>query len=48
MEILQETLVFVTFFLALGYMVTRFIWKPTILKSRKGKKACGISGCGCD
>jgi hypothetical protein len=49
MENLQEILVFITFAIAVGYIFTRFIWKPAFLKTRKEKtKACGVSGCGCD
>ncbi len=48
MELLQEILVFITFAFAVGYMVTKFIWKPAFLKSsKKPEKSCGVSGCGC-
>lgn len=48
MELLQEILVLITFLIALGYMVTKFIWKPEFLKpKKKSAKACGVSGCGC-
>lgn len=49
MELIQEILVFITFILAVAYMLTKFIWKPAFLKSKKGAdKSCGVSGCGCD
>ncbi|WP_405200215.1 hypothetical protein [Christiangramia sp. LLG6405-1] len=50
MEILQEILVLITFLIALGYVVTRFIWKPSFVggsKKKDGAAACGVSGCGC-
>lgn len=49
MILLQEILVFIIFAIAVGYMVTKFIWKPAFLKSKKDNaKSCGVSGCGCD
>ena len=49
MDVLQEILVFFTFAVALGYIFTKFIWKPAFLKSKKkSDKACGISSCGCE
>lgn len=48
MELLQEILVFITFIIAVGYMITKFIWKPAFLKAKKAEdKACGVSDCGC-
>lgn len=48
MIILQEILVFIVFAIALGYMISKFIWKPAFLKRGKKKnKNCGVSGCGC-
>ncbi len=48
MEVLQEILVFLSFAVALGYMFTKFIWKPAFLKSKKSSdKSCGVSDCGC-
>lgn len=48
MELLQEILVFISFSISLGYLVTKFIWKPAFLvKSSKKVKSCGVSGCGC-
>lgn len=47
MELFQEILVFITFFLAVGYMFTKFIYKPKFLmsKTEKNTKACGVE-CG--
>lgn len=46
MELLQEILVFITFALAVGYIFTKFIYKPKfVFGSKKTDKACG-SGCG--
>lgn len=46
MELLQEILVFITFALAVGYMFTKFVWKPKFVFGRKtSDKACGTSGC---
>lgn len=47
MEILQEILVFITFALAVGYMFTKFIYKPKFIfgSKKKAEKACGTS-CG--
>lgn len=44
---IQEILVFITFSIALGYILTKFVWKPAFLKKKKKEKACGVSGCGC-
>lgn len=46
MEFLQEILVFITFALAVGYMFTKFVWKPKLsILGKKSGKACG-DGCG--
>lgn len=48
MELLQEIIVFVIFFFAVGYIFTKFIWKPSFLKrGKKSGKTCGGSDCGC-
>lgn len=48
MELLQEILVFITFLLAFGYLITKFVWKPAFLSGgKKNKPACGVSDCGC-
>lgn len=48
MEIIQEILVLITFIFAVGYLITKFFWKPAFLRKKKTAKACGVSGCGCD
>ena len=47
MESLQEILVFITFLIAVGYMFTKFIYKPKFIfgKKEESDKACG-TGCG--
>ncbi|WGK65715.1 hypothetical protein [Croceiramulus getboli] len=47
MEILQTILTLITFLLAVGYLVTKFIWKPAFLKGKKSGKGCGEDDCGC-
>jgi len=48
MEILQEIIVFVIFAFAVGYIFTKFIWKPAFLKKNgRAGKNCGGSDCGC-
>lgn len=46
MEIIQEILVFITFFLAVGYMITKFIYKPSFIFGKKDKKGGCDTGCG--
>ncbi len=49
MDVLQNILVFITFLVAVGYVITKFIWKPAFLKVKKGTdKACGSTNCGCN
>ncbi len=45
MELLQEILVFITFVFAVGYMFTKFVYKPKFIFGRKKKseKACGTA-----
>lgn len=47
MELLQEILVFITFALAVGYMFTKFVYKPKFIfgSKKKSGKACD-TGCG--
>ncbi len=46
MHVVQEILVFITFFIAVGYMFTKFIYKPAfIFGSKKNKSSCE-TGCG--
>ena len=48
MQLFQEIIVFVVFAFAVGYMITKFIWKPGFLKKGKSSgKNCGGSDCGC-
>ena len=48
MDVLQNILVFITFLISVGYVITKFVWKPAFLKTKKeAEKACGVSGCGC-
>lgn len=46
---LQEIIVILVFLIALGYLVTKFIWKPAFLKKKSsGGGDCGNDGCsGC-
>jgi hypothetical protein len=39
---MQTILVFITFSVAIGFLVKKFFWKKS-----KSKKACGIDDCGC-
>lgn len=46
MELIQEILVFITFFIAVGYMFTKFVYKPKFLFANgKNTKSCGVE-CG--
>jgi hypothetical protein len=47
MELLQEILVFITFGLAVGYMFTKFVYKPKFIfgSKKKSSKVCETS-CG--
>ncbi|MGB5942698.1 MAG: hypothetical protein WBG71_07430 [Leeuwenhoekiella sp.] len=48
METFQNILVLITFLIAVGYLVTKFIWKPSFLSSGSDKEnACGKDDCGC-
>ncbi len=47
MELIQEILVLITFLFALGYIITKFIWKPSFLSGKKKAGSCGVSDCGC-
>jgi uncharacterized membrane protein YciS (DUF1049 family) len=45
---LQEILVLITFLFAVGFIITKFIWKPAFFKQKKkSDKACGAKDCGC-
>ena len=46
MHTIQEILVFITFIIAVGYMFTKFVYKPSfIFGDNKTKSSCE-SGCG--
>jgi len=47
MELFQNILVLAIFLLAVGYLVTKFIWKPAFLGGKSNSKACGKDDCGC-
>ena len=47
MEIFQTILVLIAFTIAVGFLVTKFVWKPAFLGGKKkSEKGCG-SDCGC-
>ncbi|MGB7786104.1 MAG: hypothetical protein WBL27_08400 [Salinimicrobium sp.] len=46
-HIIQEILVFITFSFAVGYMFTKFIYKPSFIFGKEKSKASGCdTGCG--
>ncbi|APU68005.1 MAG: hypothetical protein VX712_07605 [Bacteroidota bacterium] len=49
MELLQQILVLITFLIALGYLITRFVGKPAFLGGKKkATGSCGVaSDCKC-
>jgi len=48
MEILQSILVYITLFIAIGYLVKKFLLPKALFVSRKNNsKACGQDDCGC-
>lgn len=46
MEQFQNIAVLTIFLIALGYLISKFIWKPAFLK-KKSKGDCGDGHCGC-
>ena len=46
MELIQEILVFITFSIAVGYMFTKFVYKPSFLFGNKRKDSGCETGCG--
>lgn len=46
MQFFQSIMVLLIFLAAVGYLVTKFIWKPAFLK-KKDDHGCGSGGCGC-
>ncbi len=47
METLQNIIVLLIFLVAVGYLITKFIWKPAFLGGKSSKKSCGEDDCGC-
>ena len=47
MQSIQLILVLIVFGFALGYLIQKFIWKPSFLKGKKASKNCGDDNCGC-
>lgn len=47
METLQEILVVLIFLFALGYLITKFVWKPAFLGGGKKSGSCGSDNCKC-
>ncbi|WP_199912772.1 hypothetical protein [Aquimarina aquimarini] len=46
--IIQNILVFLTFAIAVGFLIKKFLWKPALSSAKKkSSKSCGDSGCGC-
>ncbi|MAN28276.1 MAG: FeoB-associated Cys-rich membrane protein [Mesonia sp.] len=43
---IQEILVFITFLIAVGFLVKKFFWKSP-KKATGSESACGKSDCGC-
>lgn len=46
MDIIQNILVLLVFILSVGYLITKFIYKPAFLQ-KKDNNSCGSSNCGC-
>ena len=46
MQTIQEILVFITFIIAVGYIITKFIYKPAFIFGDKKSKSDCESGCG--
>ena len=44
---IQNSLVLLIFLIAVGYLVTKFIWKPAFLGGKSKNKSCGSDNCGC-
>jgi hypothetical protein len=47
METLQNIIVLLIFLAAVGYLITKFIWKPAFLGGKSNSKGCGEDDCGC-
>lgn len=44
---IQEILVFITFLIALGFLIKKFFWKTPKKATQNNASACGKSDCGC-
>lgn len=44
---IQEILTISVFVIAVGYLITKFIWKPSFMRKKKKSNSCGTSDCGC-
>ncbi|MEC7785030.1 MAG: hypothetical protein VYB38_16575 [Bacteroidota bacterium] len=44
---IQNILVVLIFLIAVGYLVTKYIWKPAFLNGKSNNKSCGSDNCGC-
>lgn len=48
MELFQNLMVLAIFLIAVGYLITKFIWKPAFLSGKSEKdNSCGSDNCGC-
>ncbi|MEZ7494439.1 FeoB-associated Cys-rich membrane protein [Leeuwenhoekiella aequorea] len=45
---IQNILVLLIFLVAVGYLVTKYIWKPAFLSGKDSGKSCGSDNCGCN
>ncbi|WP_162900344.1 MULTISPECIES: hypothetical protein [Aquimarina] len=46
--LVQNILVLLVFAGAIGFIVRKFFWKPSMASAKKkSSKSCGNSGCGC-
>ncbi|WP_343766952.1 hypothetical protein [Gangjinia marincola] len=43
---MQTFFVILAFILSIGYLITKFIWKPSFLSAQKDGD-CGSGDCGC-
>ncbi|MEP0262469.1 FeoB-associated Cys-rich membrane protein [Dokdonia sp.] len=46
MDQIQNIIVLTIFLVAVGYLITKFVWTPSFLK-KKSKGGCGDGKCGC-
>ncbi|WP_438710483.1 FeoB-associated Cys-rich membrane protein [Aquimarina muelleri] len=46
--LIQNILIALIFAMAIGFLVRKFFWKPSLSSvKKKSTKSCGDSGCGC-